>query len=124
MQHAARFDFYRVCTTGSFRCSPCAPRTSPSAPITFQFDKTLIEDTLGNKLQPNALLVDNLTVDWLRSRLADLEQAINECDDKQTQLLLVASEATDSALSAAGTGLNGSLSNGNGGLSSHRDGIK
>lgn len=61
-------------------------RTSPAAPIVFQFDITLIEDTLGNKLQPNALTVDNLTVDWLRSRLNDLETSIKECQDKQAKL--------------------------------------
>lgn len=62
-------------------------RTSPAVPIVFQFDQTLIEDTLGNKLQPNALTVDNLTVDWLRARLTDLESSIKECQDKQTKVI-------------------------------------
>lgn len=62
-------------------------RTSPASPIVFQFDQALIEDTLGNKLQPNALTVDNLTVDWLRSRLSDLETSIKECQDKQTKVI-------------------------------------
>lgn len=62
-------------------------RTSPAVPIVFQFDQALIEDTLGNKLQPNSLTVDNLTVDWLRSRLTDLESLIKECQDKQTKVI-------------------------------------
>lgn len=111
-------------------------RTSPSAPITFQFDQSLIEDTLGNKLQPNALLVDNLTVDWLRGRLADLETALKECDEKQARLLAsdAAGEAaasvsassssalsTSSSSAASAAAHNGSLPNGNG---SARDAIK
>lgn len=97
-------------------------RTSPSTPITFQFDQTLIEDTLGNKLQPNALLVDNLTVDWLRGRLADLETALKECDDKQTRLL-VADGSSASGSTAASPVLphNGSMNGNNGSL---RDTIK
>lgn len=55
----------------------------------FQFDQTLIEDkdTLG-KLQPNTLTVDNLTVDWLRNRLAELETSVKECQEKQMKLHL------------------------------------
>lgn len=62
-------------------------RTSPPAPIVFQFDQALIEDkdTLG-KLQPNTLTVDNLTVDWLRNRLAELETSVKECQEKQTKM--------------------------------------
>ena len=60
-------------------------RTSPAVPIVFQFDDALIED--GNrKLQPSTLTVDNLTVDWLRSRLQELEASIREAQDKQTKL--------------------------------------
>lgn len=53
----------------------------------FQFDQTLIEDkdTLG-KLQPNTLTVDNLTVDWLRNRLTELETSVKECQEKQTKM--------------------------------------
>lgn len=62
-------------------------RTSPSALITFQFDQTLIEDkdTLG-KLQPNTLTVDNLTVQWLRNRLTELEVSVKECQEKQAKM--------------------------------------
>lgn len=64
-------------------------RTSPPAPIVFQFDQTLIEDkdTLG-KLQPNTLTVDNLTVDWLRNRLGELETSVKECQEKQAKIQL------------------------------------
>ncbi|XP_031620285.1 tyrosine-protein kinase Fer isoform X1 [Contarinia nasturtii] len=62
-------------------------KTSPPAPVVFQFDQTLIEDkdTLG-KLQPNTLTVDNLTVDWLRNRLTELETSVKECQEKQSKL--------------------------------------
>lgn len=64
-------------------------RTSPAAPVVFQFDQTLIEDkdTLG-KLQPNTLTVDNLTVDWLRNRLTELETSVKECQEKQVKMQL------------------------------------
>lgn len=64
-------------------------RTSPAAPVIFQFDQSLIEDkdSLGNKLQPNSLTVDNLTVDWLRLRLTEFESSIKECQEKQTKLM-------------------------------------
>lgn len=52
----------------------------------FRFDEQLIEDNVG-KLQPNTLTVDNLTVDWLRQRLNDLESSVRECQDKQNKLL-------------------------------------
>lgn len=64
-------------------------RTSPAAPVIFQFDQSLIEDkdSLGNKLQPNSLTVDNLTVDWLRLKLTEFESSIKECQEKQTKLM-------------------------------------
>lgn len=59
-------------------------RTSPPTPVIFQFDQTLIEDkdTLG-KLHPNTLTVDNLTIDWLRNRLTELETSVKDCQEKQ-----------------------------------------
>lgn len=60
-------------------------KTSPASPIQFQFDETLIEDTLG-KLQANTLTVDNLTVDWLRNRLNELEVSVKECQENQCKL--------------------------------------
>ncbi|XP_055847809.1 tyrosine-protein kinase Fer isoform X4 [Episyrphus balteatus] len=61
-------------------------KTSPNSPIVFQFDETLIEDIPG-KLQSNTLTVDNLTVDWLRSRLNDLEGSVKECQEKQIKMI-------------------------------------
>lgn len=62
-------------------------RTSPPTPVIFQFDQSLLEDkdTLG-KLQPNSLAVDNLTVQWLRNRLVELEISVKECQEKQTKM--------------------------------------
>lgn len=64
-------------------------RTSPATPVIFQFDQTLIEDkdTVG-KLQPNTLTVDNLTVDWLRNRLTELETAVKDSQEKQLKMQL------------------------------------
>lgn len=61
-------------------------RTSPTTPLVFQFDETLIEDIPG-KLQSSTLTVDNLTVDWLRSRLIDLELSVKDCQEKQLKMI-------------------------------------
>ncbi|KAL6437637.1 hypothetical protein ACFW04_004210 [Cataglyphis niger] len=50
-------------------------KTRPASPIRFTFDENLVDDTSG-KLLPNKLTVDNLTIDWLRSRLTELETSL------------------------------------------------
>ncbi|KAJ8675221.1 hypothetical protein QAD02_011007 [Eretmocerus hayati] len=55
-------------------------KTRPASPIRFVFDENLVDDTSG-KLLPNKLTVDNLTIDWLRNRLTELETSL-----KSTQL--------------------------------------
>lgn len=79
-------------------------RTSPASPVPFQFDESLIQDNLG-KLQANTLTVDNLTHDWLRNRLAELEASVKECQEKQGRL------PTENKISAPSTptmnGVNG-----------------
>ncbi|CAH0559326.1 unnamed protein product [Brassicogethes aeneus] len=45
----------------------------------------LVEDSAG-KLLPNQLTVDNLTVEWLRTKLNDLEASIKENQEKRNQL--------------------------------------
>uniref|UniRef100_U5EPN0 Tyrosine-protein kinase n=1 Tax=Corethrella appendiculata TaxID=1370023 RepID=U5EPN0_9DIPT len=62
-------------------------KTSPTTPVIFQFDESLIEDTLG-KLQANTLTVDNLTVDWLKTKQTDLENSIKEIQEKINKLCL------------------------------------
>ncbi|KRF99340.1 uncharacterized protein Dwil_GK11727, isoform B [Drosophila willistoni] len=61
-------------------------KTSPTTPLLFQFDETLIEDIPG-KLQSSTLTVDNLTVDWLRTRLLDLEASVKDCQEKQLKMI-------------------------------------
>ncbi|XP_053946073.1 tyrosine-protein kinase Fer isoform X8 [Anastrepha ludens] len=61
-------------------------KTSPTTPLVFQFDNSLIEDIPG-KLQSNTLTVDNLTVDWLRSRIIDLEMSVKDCQEKQLKMI-------------------------------------
>lgn len=46
------------------------------------FDETLTEDSSG-KLQPNVIAVDNLTLDWLKSKVVELE---TEQKDLQSKL--------------------------------------
>ncbi|XP_050349074.1 tyrosine-protein kinase Fer isoform X1 [Nymphalis io] len=60
-------------------------RSPPSTPISFNFDESLVEDTSG-KLQPNQLTVDNLTVEWLKEKLTELETILQENREKQTAL--------------------------------------
>ncbi|XP_078037959.1 tyrosine-protein kinase Fer isoform X4 [Augochlora pura] len=50
-------------------------RTRSASPIRFTFDENLVDDTSG-KLLPNKLTVDNLTIDWLRNRLTELETSL------------------------------------------------
>ncbi|XP_029679091.1 tyrosine-protein kinase Fer-like isoform X2 [Formica exsecta] len=50
-------------------------KTRPASPIRFTFDENLVDDTSG-KLLPNKLTVDNLTIDWLRTRLTELEASL------------------------------------------------
>uniref|UniRef100_A0A6B2EHM0 Tyrosine-protein kinase n=1 Tax=Phlebotomus kandelakii TaxID=1109342 RepID=A0A6B2EHM0_9DIPT len=79
-------------------------KTSPANPIVFQFDEKLIEDTPG-KLQPNTLTVDNLTVDWLRSRLSDLENTVKDTQEKQIKL--AAESGTQTPTMQSNNGING-----------------
>lgn len=60
-------------------------KTTPTEPIKFTFDESLVEDSAG-KLLPNQLTVDNLTVEWLRTKLTELESSIKENQEKRTAL--------------------------------------
>ncbi|XP_023165304.1 tyrosine-protein kinase Fer isoform X2 [Drosophila hydei] len=61
-------------------------KTSPTTPLLFQFDETLIEDIPG-KLTASTLTVDNLTVDWLRTRQLELESAVKDCQERQLKII-------------------------------------
>jgi tyrosine-protein kinase Fer len=60
-------------------------KTTPTEPVKFTFDESLIEDSAG-KLLPNQLTVDNLTVEWLRNKLSELESSIKENQEKRSSL--------------------------------------
>nr|XP_029723441.1 tyrosine-protein kinase Fer-like isoform X2 [Aedes albopictus] len=79
-------------------------KTTPTAPVVFQFDESLIEDSLG-KLQANTLTVDNLTVDWLKSRQTELEGAIK--DLQETQGKLCQEQQQNGGSAATATAVNG-----------------
>lgn len=91
-------------------------KTNPTAPVAFQFDESLVEDSLG-KLQANTLTVDNLTVDWLKARQTELEGSIKDLQEVQSKLCQqdVAAALNNSQTSLNGGGTNGtSTANGNG----------
>lgn len=91
-------------------------KTSPTAPVAFQFDESLVEDSLG-KLQANTLTVDNLTVDWLKARQTELEGSIKDLQEVQSKLCQqdVGVGLNNSQTSLNGGGTNGtSTANGNG----------
>lgn len=71
-------------------------KTAPASPIPFTFDEALIDENVG-KLQPNMLTVDNLTIEWLRTRLTELEASVKECQDKQVKF------CTENGISAPST---------------------
>jgi tyrosine-protein kinase Fer len=56
-----------------------------ASPIVFRFDDSLISDNVG-KLLPNQLAVDNLTIDWLKQKMSELEQSTKECQEEQTKI--------------------------------------
>ncbi|XP_066150936.1 tyrosine-protein kinase Fer isoform X1 [Euwallacea fornicatus] len=60
-------------------------KTTPTEQVKFAFDESLVEESAG-KLQPNQLTVDNLTVEWLRNKLTELESSIKENQEKRTCL--------------------------------------
>lgn len=99
-------------------------RSSSALPVLFRFDDQLIEDAVG-KLQPNQLTVDNLTVDWLRQRMMDLETSVKECQEKHVKLQSESNGKISSSASSLPTSpttttqnscLNGSLNGNNGSL--------
>ncbi|XP_030767595.1 tyrosine-protein kinase Fer isoform X2 [Sitophilus oryzae] len=61
-------------------------KTTPTEPVKFTFDESLVEDSAG-KLLPNQLTVDNLTVEWLRNKLTELEASNKENQEKRIVLV-------------------------------------
>ncbi|XP_065349663.1 tyrosine-protein kinase Fer isoform X2 [Cloeon dipterum] len=56
-------------------------KTIPKAQQKFLFDESLTEDSSG-KLQPNVIAVDNLTLDWLKTKISELENDQKEVQGK------------------------------------------
>ncbi|XP_069675619.1 tyrosine-protein kinase Fer isoform X3 [Periplaneta americana] len=57
-------------------------KTLPTSQVPFTFDDSLVEDTSG-KLLPSQLTVDNLTIESLRGKLAELEASVRDLQEKQ-----------------------------------------
>lgn len=106
--------------------------SSPALPVIFRFDDALIEDSVG-KLKSNQLAVDNLTVDWLRQRIIQLETTIKDCQEKQTKIQSTESNgkifSPSSSLPTTPTLNNksiisGSLNNSSSSMNSSKDSLK
>uniref|UniRef100_A0A023F4U3 Tyrosine-protein kinase n=1 Tax=Triatoma infestans TaxID=30076 RepID=A0A023F4U3_TRIIF len=55
--------------------------STPAEMADLSFDNSLVEDTSG-KLLANTLAVDNLTVEWVRAKLAEMEPRLRDCQEK------------------------------------------
>ncbi|KAK0164752.1 hypothetical protein PV328_003335 [Microctonus aethiopoides] len=69
-------------------------RTRPASPLRLTFDENLVDDTSG-KLLPYKLTVDNLTIDWLRSRLNDLENCLKTTQQNRLTMQLTNENNSD-----------------------------
>lgn len=70
-----------------YQCLNPPQQQQPTTPVpsaALSFDDSLVEDTSG-RLLANKLTVDNLTVEWLRQRQAELEVAVRNCQEGQPQ---------------------------------------
>ncbi|XP_003706220.1 tyrosine-protein kinase Fer isoform X2 [Megachile rotundata] len=72
--------------------------TRPASPIRFTFDENLVDDTSG-KLLPNKLTVDNLTIDWLRNRLSELEASLKTAQQTRQNAQYPSENNSDSKIS-------------------------
>ncbi|KOX72190.1 Tyrosine-protein kinase Fps85D [Melipona quadrifasciata] len=73
-------------------------RTRPASPLRFIFDENLVDDTSG-KLLPNKLTVDNLTIDWLRNRLTELETSLKATQQNRQNPQYPSENNSDSKIS-------------------------
>ncbi|XP_067209784.1 tyrosine-protein kinase Fer isoform X2 [Linepithema humile] len=74
-------------------------KTRPASPIRFTFDENLVDESSG-KLSPNKLTVDNLTIDWLRSRLTELESNLKTTQQNRQSPQFPQENNSDSRVSA------------------------
>lgn len=49
--------------------------------VDIAFDDALVQGDTSGHLQANQLAVDNLTMDWVRSKTTELETRLKECQD-------------------------------------------
>ncbi len=69
-------------------------KTSPPEPISFKFDDSLLDGThdhLPDHLNKTSLLLNDLTIDTLKARQKDVDEALGDCRkkimDKQTAII-------------------------------------
>lgn len=56
-------------------------RTDRNSGADIAFDDALVQGDTSGHLQANQLAVDNLTMDWVRGKMAELETRLKECQD-------------------------------------------
>lgn len=79
-----------------------------SLPVIFRFDDNPMNNDNVSKLQPNQLAVDNLTIEWLKQKLTDLEQSIKECQDGQQKFQSESNgKVSNTSLNKSNSSLNG-----------------
>uniref|UniRef100_A0A1B6F723 Tyrosine-protein kinase n=1 Tax=Cuerna arida TaxID=1464854 RepID=A0A1B6F723_9HEMI len=83
-------------------------KSVPTELVRFSFDSSLVEDTSG-KLQPNLLTVDNLTIESVQAKMADLETRLKEVKERKAACTQDTSELTLSGLSCEECTLNRQL---------------
>ncbi|XP_046682518.1 tyrosine-protein kinase Fer isoform X6 [Homalodisca vitripennis] len=83
-------------------------KSVPTEVVRFSFDSSLVEDTSG-KLQPNLLTVDNLTIESVQAKMADLETRLKEVKERKAACTQETSELTLSGLSCEECTLNRQL---------------
>jgi len=49
--------------------------------VEISFDDALVQGDTSGHLQANQLAVDNLTMDWVRNKMTELETRLKECQD-------------------------------------------
>ncbi|KAL1505430.1 hypothetical protein ABEB36_005000 [Hypothenemus hampei] len=85
-------------------------KTNPAEPVKFTFDESLVDDQ-GGKLLPNQLTVDNLTVEWLRNKLTELESSIKENQEKRSTLTNNGHNGDNSLINGKTTTTNDTINN-------------
>ncbi|XP_050431767.1 tyrosine-protein kinase Fer isoform X2 [Adelges cooleyi] len=73
-------------------------RKTDRGDVEITFDDALVQDDTSGHLQANQLAVDNLTMDWVRNKMTELETRLKECQEAMETSLLDNSSDNNSDL--------------------------